>query len=148
MTSFSRYRYAFIRRLVTVAAATPLVVAALPGTAHAATTTACLVDYQILQQGAGGFAADITLVNLGDPVAGWVLSWQMNPGEQLGAVWQADLTQSGTWVAADPGTAAAAYLPTGAQITFGWTASTPTATTVPTAFWFKGVLCQIAPAAS
>jgi hypothetical protein len=145
MTRFPRYRRAFTRRCVAVAAAAVLAIAGLPGTAHAA-TRACLVNYQIIWQGPNGFAADLTLVNLGDPTAGWTLFWQMNPGEQLGAVWNATMAQFATWVVANPNTAAGANLNTGGQTEFGWTALATTPTTVPAVFWFNGVTCQIAPA--
>ncbi len=132
-----------VRRLAAIFGAAALALAGLPGTAHA-TATECLVDYQILWQESGGFAAQIVLVNLGDPVTGWTMFWQMNPDEQLGVVWDASMRQAGTWVVADS-VPANADLATGASADFGWTALAVRPTTPPPAFWMNGALCQIVP---
>jgi hypothetical protein len=144
MNRFSRHHRKILRNLATLVMAAALGAVALPTPAHAA-GAGCVVQYQILAQGPGGFAADIVLTNLGDPLPSWVLNWQMNPGEQLGAVWGAVMGQSGRWIWATD-LPDAGGLATGAHTDFGWTASVVTPTSPPNAFWMNGVPCFIAPA--
>jgi endoglucanase len=143
LNRFSRHHRKILRNLATLVMAAALGAVALPTPAHAA-GAGCVVQYQILAQGPGGFAADIVLTNLGDPVPGWALNWQMNPGEQLGVVWNAVMGQSGLWIRATdlPG---GGGLATGAHADFGWTASVAVPTSPPTTFWMNGVSCLIAP---
>jgi cellulase/cellobiase CelA1 len=145
MNRFSRPYRKIVRSLATLVLAAALGAVALSTPAHAA-TSGCVVQYRILGQGPAGFAADLVLTNLGDPTSRWILNWQMNAGEQLGAVWSAIMGQSGTWITATnlPG---AGSLATGAHTDFGWTASVLAPTTPPTAFWMNGWPCFIAPPA-
>jgi endoglucanase len=129
----------FSRILAALAAAFLGGAVALPGPARAQ-SPGCLVQYQVISQSSTSFAAQINLINLGNPTAGWNLQWQMNPGEQLGLVWGAVMGQSGTWIAAT-NVAGAAPLATGGGTNFGWTASLVAPTVPPTAFWMNGMLC-------
>ena len=50
--------------------------AAVAGTGLASAATAgCQVTYAVSSQWPGGFGANVTVTNLGDPVTGWTLSW-------------------------------------------------------------------------
>ncbi|MGB2568700.1 non-reducing end alpha-L-arabinofuranosidase family hydrolase [Micromonospora citrea] len=122
-------------------AATGLVAAAgaasLP--AHAA-TTGCAVNYSVSSQWQGGFGANVTVTNLGDPINSWTLTWSYGAGQQVTQAWNATVTQSGAQVTArnvnyNPGIA------TNGTVSFGfngsWAGSNPT----PTGFTLNGTLC-------
>ena len=51
-------------------------------TAHAA-GAGCSVAYSITSQWGGGFGANVTLTNLGDPVSSWTLGWSFGAGQQV-----------------------------------------------------------------
>src|SRR5690349_21495388 len=68
----------------------------LAPTAYAA--AGCRVDYRVSSQWPGGFGADVSVTNLGDPVNGWQLTWTFGAGQTIGQVWNATATTSGTTV--------------------------------------------------
>ncbi|MBF9133254.1 cellulose-binding domain-containing protein, partial [Plantactinospora sp. S1510] len=87
--------------ILTTAAAT----AALAGvgvitavSAHAA--VGCSVNYSVASQWQGGFGANVTITNLGDPLNGWTLRWSYSAGQQVTQAWNATVTQSGSQVTA------------------------------------------------
>ncbi|WP_277209409.1 glycoside hydrolase family 6 protein [Isoptericola croceus] len=100
----------------------------------------CTVDYQVANEWSGGFQADVTVTNLGDPVPSWQLAWTAAPGQSVTQAWNAEVTQSGTSVAAS-GVAWNADLATDATASFGfigtWSGSNP----VPSTFTLDGVPC-------
>ncbi|TDB80749.1 cellulase, partial [Micromonospora fluostatini] len=65
--------------------------------AHAA--AGCKVDYST-NQWPGGFTANVTVTNLGDPVNGWRLTWAFPSGQQVSQAWNATVTASGASVTA------------------------------------------------
>nr|WP_275413052.1 cellulose binding domain-containing protein [Rugosimonospora africana] len=120
-------------------ATTALVTAGTLG-AHAA-ATGCRVDYSIGSQWAGGFGANVTITNLGDPINGWRLTWSFTAGQTVTQAWNATVTQSGAAVTAtDAGYNAA--LATGANTAFGFNGSwNNSSNPVPTSFALNGVTC-------
>ncbi|GIF59740.1 rhamnogalacturonan lyase [Asanoa iriomotensis] len=116
--------------------------AAAVGTAAAA--AGCRVDYAVTNQWQGGFGANVTVTNLGDPLNGWALAWSYTAGQTVTQAWNATVTQSGAAVTArDAGYNAA--LPTNGTAAFGfngaWTGSNP----APATFSLNGTACTGAP---
>ncbi|WP_432899756.1 cellulose binding domain-containing protein [Micromonospora matsumotoense] len=108
--------------------------------AGAAVATGCRVDYKVSSEWQGGFGADVTITNLGDPVSGWTLTWAFASGQRVSQAWNATVTQNGTAVSAkDAGYNAA--IATGAGVSFGFNGGWTTANPVPTAFALNGVSC-------
>src|SRR3954469_15440064 len=61
----------------------------------------CRVDYAVTNQWTGGFGASVTIVNLGDPVNGWNLTFTFPAsGQAVTQGWNATWTQSGQNVTA------------------------------------------------
>ncbi|MBL7253031.1 cellulose binding domain-containing protein [Paractinoplanes lichenicola] len=115
-------------------------VAAVGGVATAHAATGCSVAYKVTSQWAGGFGAEVTVTNLGDPVTGWTLTWTLASGQGITQAWNAGVTVSGTTVTATN----ASYngsVGTGGSAAFGfngtWSGSNP----VPAAFTFNGTAC-------
>src|SRR5581483_11083542 len=52
--------------------------------------------------GVGGFTANLTVTNTGDPWAGWTLTFTLPSGQSLGSGWSATWTSSGQNVSATP----------------------------------------------
>ncbi|SBT65397.1 Cellulose binding domain-containing protein [Micromonospora sediminicola] len=131
------------RRLALLAAASALTLTAgaLTTVTAAAAAVACRVDYRITNQWSGGFGADVTVTNLGDPVNGWTLAWSFAAGQQVVQAWNATVSQSGTQVTArDAGYNAA--IGTGGTASFGFNGSwNNAANPAPTAFTLNGTTC-------
>ncbi|MEV4121014.1 cellulose binding domain-containing protein [Micromonospora sp. NPDC049645] len=133
-------------RLILLAGTTAAaVVAGTLGTVVAsAAAVGCRVDYQITNQWQGGFGANVTVTNLGDPVNGWALTWSYPTGQQVGQAWSATVTQSGTQVTAR-NVDYNAGLATNGSTAFGfngsWTGSNP----APSSFALNGTTCTGAP---
>ncbi len=127
--------------LAAVAAAACLAGAGPAITAHAA-TAGCQVAYTVGSQWPGGFSANVTIKNLGDPIDGWTLRWTFGAGQTIGQGWNAELTQSGSAVTATH-VSWNAMLPTGGSTSFGfngtWNGSSNPA---PTGFTLNGVACD------
>ncbi|MEU8169235.1 glycoside hydrolase family 6 protein [Micromonospora sp. NPDC049004] len=131
------------RRTLALAGAGVLVAGGLvtiPVTAAQAATQ-CDIAYTT-NDWQGGFTANITIKNLGDPVNGWTLGWTFpNSSQRVQQGWSAEFTQSGSQVTARSmsynGT-----LATGASTTLGfngaWSGSNPK----PTSFTLNGVVCN------
>ncbi|MEU5673428.1 cellulose binding domain-containing protein [Micromonospora sp. NPDC047753] len=133
-------------RLILLAATTAVTVVAgtLGAVVASAAAVGCRVDYQITNQWQGGFGANVTVTNLGDPVNGWAVTWSYAAGQQVTQAWNAAVTQSGAQVTArnvDHNTAIA----TNGSASFGfngsWTGSNP----VPGSFALNGATCTGAP---
>ncbi|MEU7713826.1 cellulose binding domain-containing protein [Micromonospora chalcea] len=138
------------RRLALIAAASAITLSAgaLTTMTAAAAAAACRVDYRITNQWSGGFGADVTVTNLGDPVNGWTLGWSFAAGQQVVQAWNATVSQSGAQVSArDAGYNAA--LGTGGTANFGFNGSWNNASNpVPAAFTLNGTACTGAPSTS
>ncbi|MFI7214432.1 cellulose binding domain-containing protein [Micromonospora maritima] len=130
------------RRLALLAAASAVTLSAgALTTVAAAAAAACRVDYRITNQWSGGFGADVTVTNLGDPVNGWTLGWSFAAGQQVTQAWNATVSQSGAQVTArDAGYNAA--IGTGGTASFGFNGSwNNTTNPAPTTFTLNGTAC-------
>jgi endo-1,4-beta-xylanase len=114
-------------------------------TAHAA--TGCQVSYAVSSQWTGGFGANVTVTNLGDPVSGWKLGWSFGAGQTIAQLWNGSFTQSGAAVTVTNASWNGS-IATGGTATFGfngsWTGSNP----VPTSFSLNGNACTGSTSAS
>jgi xyloglucan-specific endo-beta-1,4-glucanase len=85
------------QRVAVFAAATVLLVGGGIVTAvvaHAA--VGCQVTYQVANQWPGGFGANVTVRNLGDPINGWSLRWTFGAGQTVTQAWNANVTLNTT----------------------------------------------------
>ena len=114
--------------------------AAVAVTAPAAAAAGCSVDYTVTSEWPGGFGANVTITNLGDPVTSWTLTWSFSAGQTVTQAWNTTLTQSGAQVTAR-NVSYNGSIPTNGTTSFGfngsWTGSNP----VPTDFAMNGVAC-------
>ena len=83
--------------VVAAAAATGAVVVTAPS---AFAATGCSVTYSVANQWPGGFGANVTIKNLGDPISSWTLVWSFSAGQTITQIWSATDTQSGSQVTA------------------------------------------------
>src|SRR3954447_12268303 len=113
------------------------VLVALPA---GAATAGCSVNYAVSSQWQGGFGANVSITNLGDPLTGWALTWSFGAGQTVTQAWNTSLTQSGSAVTAK-NVSYNGSLATNGTTSFGfngsWTGSNPT----PTSFALNGVTC-------
>jgi len=110
----------------------------------ASAAVACDVTYTTNDwptgSGQGGFTANITITNLGDPLNGWTLTFTFPAGQRITQGWSAEWSQSGANVTARnmPWNG---DLATGASTSIGfngtWTGSNPK----PQSFAVNGVTC-------
>jgi glucuronoarabinoxylan endo-1,4-beta-xylanase len=124
-----------------LALASAAVAVALPADAA---TTGCSVTYAVSSQWQGGFGADVTLTNLGDPLTSWALTWSYTAGQTVTQAWNTTLAQSGAAVTARNVSYNGAVASNG-TVSFGfngsWTGSNP----APTSFAVNGVACTGVP---
>ncbi|MEV6969023.1 non-reducing end alpha-L-arabinofuranosidase family hydrolase [Hamadaea sp. NPDC051192] len=122
---------------VAATASTTAVVAALPADAA---TAGCSVAYAVSSQWQGGFGANVTITNLGDPVSSWTLTWSFGAGQTVTQYWNTALTQSGAAVTAK-NVSYNGSIATNGTTSFGfngsWTGSNP----APASFAMNGVTC-------
>ena len=87
-----------------MAAAAAVVVSVATGTAIATTSYAaaagCQVTYTVGSTWAGGFSANVGVVNLGDALSSWTLRWSFSAGQTVTQAWDATVTQSASAVTA------------------------------------------------
>ncbi|MFI5916025.1 pectinesterase family protein [Dactylosporangium sp. NPDC051541] len=138
-----------LRRATAVFAASTTAAAGLAwGIAYAGPASAaagCRVDYKVTNQWQGGFGADVTVTNLGDPVNGWTLTWTYTAGQSVTQAWNAAVTQSGAAVTAR-NVDYNANLATGGTAGFGFNGAWNNATNpVPASFALNGVTCTGTP---
>jgi hypothetical protein len=117
--------------------ASTAVVVALPA---GAATAGCSVSYAVSSQWQGGFGANVSITNLGDPLTSWTLTWSFSAGQTVTQAWNTSLTQSGSAVTAK-NVSYNGSVATNATVSFGfngsWTGSNP----APTSFAVNGVTC-------
>jgi hypothetical protein len=122
--------------------ASAAVVVALPAGAAAA---GCSVNYAVSSQWQGGFGANVTITNVGDPLTSWTLTWSFGAGQTVTQAWNTTLTQSGSAVTAR-NVSYNGSIATNGTVSFGfngsWTGSNPS----PTSFAVNGVTCTGSPA--
>ncbi|MFI9008355.1 glycoside hydrolase family 48 protein [Actinosynnema sp. NPDC053489] len=101
---------------------------------------ACTVNYQISSQWQGGFGANVSVRNEGDPVSNWRLTWTFPDGQRVQQGWNGTFTQSGSAVTV----AAPSWSPnlgTGATVTPGFNGSWTGQNRPPTDFALNGTRC-------
>jgi hypothetical protein len=112
------------------------VLTALPASA----ASGCRVAYTVGSSWQGGFGANVTITNLGDPLTSWSLVWSYAAGQTVTQAWNTTLTQSGSTVTAR-NAGHNGSVGTNGTVSFGfngsWTGSNP----VPTAFTLNGTAC-------
>ncbi|MFI0724113.1 cellulose-binding domain-containing protein, partial [Streptomyces sp. NPDC021224] len=131
-----RYRPALVALLSIVLAAAGVSFVATSAQAAAG----CRVDYSVTNQWSGGFGANVSVTNLGEPLTSWQLTWAFANGQTVTDLWSGSYTQTGAQVtvtnAAWNGT-----LATGASTSFGFNGAFTTANPVPAAFALNGTAC-------
>ncbi|MFG1890831.1 cellulose binding domain-containing protein [Micromonospora sp. NPDC049051] len=130
--------------LLAAGAAAALVAGTLPTLTAAAAAAGCRVEHRITNQWPGGFGADVTVTNLGDPVNGWTLTWSHTAGQQVTQAWNAVITQSGAQVTAR-NVDHNAVIATGASTAFGFNGSWSGSNPSPTGFALNGTACTGGP---
>jgi hypothetical protein len=114
--------------------------AAVLTTTVAEAATGCRVSYAVSSQWPGGFGANVTITNLGDPVTNWRLTWSFGAGQTVTQLWNGSVTQSGAQVTVTNASYNGA-IAAGGSTAFGfngaWNGSNP----VPTDFAFNGTAC-------
>ncbi|NGM14476.1 rhamnogalacturonan lyase [Verrucosispora sp. CWR15] len=126
-----------------LAAATATAVAAagvLTTLTASAAAAGCRVDYRVTNQWTGGFGADVTITNLGDPVDGWTLTWSYTAGQQVTQAWNTTVTQSGAQVSARNVDYNAA-IGTNGSVNFGFNGSWNGSNPAPLSFALNGTTC-------
>ncbi|WP_136518167.1 glycoside hydrolase family 6 protein [Cellulomonas telluris] len=130
------------RRLAAAVAAAAVVTAGVTAltTTAAQAAPGCRVSYQISSQWPGGFGANVTITNLGDPLNGWDLRWNLASGQQITQLWNGSLTTSGGQ-ASVRNIGWNGSVPTNGTVAFGfngtWSGSNP----VPSQFTLNGTVC-------
>ncbi|MEU4567343.1 cellulose binding domain-containing protein [Micromonospora sp. NPDC023956] len=127
--------------LLAATAAGALAAGTLTTVVASAAAVGCRVDYRVTNQWGGGFGADLTVTNLGDPLTGWTLTWSFTAGQQVNQAWNATVTQSADQVTArDAGHNAT--IGTGGTANFGFNASWNDASNpAPAGFALNGTTC-------
>ncbi|SNT59813.1 Cellulose binding domain-containing protein [Asanoa hainanensis] len=133
-----------LRRAVAMLAAGTLVAAAVAvpaGPAQAA--VACDVVYAT-NDWPGGFTANLTIRNLGDPITSWTLGFAFPGSQRVTQGWSATWSQTGNQVTATsmPWNG---NLPTGGSTGIGFNGSWSGSNPRPTAFTVNGTTCGGAP---
>lgn len=121
-------------------------------TIAAGATTGCRVGYTVSSSWPGGFGANVTVTNLGDPVTSWKLTWSFAAGQAVTQLWNGSVTQSGAQVSVTN----AAYngaVATGGTAAFGFNGAWNGTNPAPTDFAFNGTACtgavgDVSPSAS
>jgi pectate lyase len=130
------------------AAAATLAAAGVIVTAGAAQAApGCRVSYAVGSQWQGGFTANVTLTNIGDPLTSWAVTWSFTAGQTVSQGWNAAFTQSGTSVRA-ANVSWNANLATNGTASFGFNGTwNNSSNPVPSSFAVNGVTCtgQTAP---
>jgi beta-xylosidase len=129
------------RAMLAASAAAALVAVGLTvATANAA--AGCRVTYTVTNQWTGGFGANVTIDNLGDPVNGWNLTWSFGAGQAITQLWNGTYTQSGSAVTVT-NASWNGNIPTSGNASFGFNASmSGTNNPVPGSFSLNGTVCN------
>ena len=79
----SRSRITALFAMFTTTALLPVALAATPASA----ATACTATYTVVNSWSGGFQGAVHLINNGDPVASWTLTWTSADGQKITQGW-------------------------------------------------------------
>ncbi|MBZ9749753.1 cellulose binding domain-containing protein [Deinococcus sp. HMF7604] len=122
-----------------VACAAPSSPAATPKVAAQATAATATVAYSVSSDWKTGFTGSVTITNTGPAIKGWTLEWTFPGAQVITNSWNGVLTQTGAQVKVTNASYNAA-IPTGGQVTFGFTAKYPagTANLAPGTLTFSG----------
>ncbi|MGW0194222.1 arabinofuranosidase catalytic domain-containing protein [Nonomuraea sp. NPDC003201] len=109
---------------------------------HVASAVAagCQVTYTVTNQWPGGFGANVSVNNLGDPINGWKLTWAFPAGQTITQLWNGTYTQSGSQVTVS-NVSYNAGIPSGGSTGFGFNGAYSGSNPVPTSFALNGVTC-------
>ncbi|WP_026932200.1 cellulase family glycosylhydrolase [Glycomyces tenuis] len=122
------------------------VVAALAGLGivapmAASAATGCDVDYEVESEWPGGFTANVTVANLGEPLDGWDLSWRFPSGQRVTQAWNAEVSAAdGQVTAADLGYNA--RIASNDSTSFGFVGTWSGSNDSPMEFTLNGVVCN------
>jgi hypothetical protein len=111
------------------------------GSPASAASAGCSVSYAVSSQWQGGFGADVSITNLGDPLTAWTLTWSFGAGQSVTQGWNAVLTQSGSAVTAR-NEGYNGSIATNGSVAFGFTGSWAGSNPVPASFSLNGVTCS------
>ncbi|WP_203791625.1 cellulose-binding domain-containing protein, partial [Paractinoplanes rishiriensis] len=100
----------------------------------------CRVTYAVTNQWQGGFGANVTIDNLGDPLSGWQLAWTFGAGQTVSSLWNGTVAQSGSQVTVS-NTTWNGSVATGGTASFGFNGTWTSANPVPASFTLNGVAC-------
>jgi len=141
-----RFTAAGLSRRARVGIIVTALLAAGSGTAIVTATaanaaTGCSVGYTV-NQWPGGFTANLSITNLGDPVTSWTLKWTFANGQTVTNGWNGTYSQSGSAVTVTNlsynGSLATGVAYTGAGFQGTWNNST---NSTPTNFTLNGTAC-------
>ena len=137
------------RRLIGASLALAVSTGVLAATTSARAAAGCRVTYTVTNQWQGGFGANVTIDNLGDPVNGWRLGWSFASGQTVTQLWGGTVSQSGAQVTVTNASYNAS-LPTGGSASFGFNGAAGSSNPVPASFTLNGTACTggIAPTSS
>jgi len=82
-------------RIVSAVVAAIVLVGTVTITTLARAAAGCQVAYSVTNSWQGGFGASVTITNLGDPVAGWRLTWAFTAGQVITQLWNGTLSGTG-----------------------------------------------------
>ncbi|MBM2619451.1 cellulose binding domain-containing protein [Actinoplanes sp. LDG1-06] len=105
-----------------------------------ATAVGCSVNYAVSSQWQGGFGANVSITNLGDPMSGWTLTWSYGAGQTVTQAWNTTLTQNGAAVTAR-NVSYNGSLATNGTVSFGFNGSWTGTNPAPASFAVNGVTC-------
>ncbi|GEK20246.1 glycoside hydrolase family 6 protein [Cellulomonas xylanilytica] len=129
------------RSATALLAAAAIAVGGLTAAATAAQAApGCKVEYKITNQWGGGFGADVTITNLGDPISSWTVGWTYGSGQKITQLWNGTATQSGSTVSV----ASLSYngsLGTNGKANFGFNGSWSGSNAIPASFTVNGTAC-------
>ncbi len=91
-------------------------------------------------QWAGGFGANVSVHNIGDPVNGWKLTWSFPAGQTITQLWNGTYTHSGAQVTVS-NVDYNGSIPSDGSAGFGFNGSWNGSNPVPTSFALNGVTC-------
>jgi endoglucanase len=132
-------RRRFVLAVSSIAAVFVGIGIALPMAAQA--VEGCEVDYAVQSEWAGGFTAEVSVTNRGEPLDGWELAWAFPSGQRITQAWNATVASAGEQVAVtDAGYNA--RITTDSAVSFGFNGSWTGSNTDPTEFTLNGVVCD------
>ncbi len=129
------------RRVAWVAACLMAVFSIVAVLQPAYAAVGCRVSYAVGSQWSGGFGASVTVVNLGEALNGWTLTFAFpDAGQKVVQGWNATWAQTGSAVTAT-NTSWNGTVATGGTISLGFNGSFSASNPAPTGFVLNGTAC-------